>query len=906
MKVHILGPHGSHDVLLKRLLLSGEMAIRPTVVYNWLLVRNAIRGASGLETYAMGLSDLALPPFDAVVDILRAVPGEIAKQARKSADMAVELSAGRASDIAGVRLDRDEGDTEEAAAVSKAANDTLEDDAMGVLMDEGDKVEDEAEEGMAPTSEVTMENVGLMNCVSAPEAATAGAINALARAVQTLDVPRDTAPLNEFVGNGKHLMEGFWYLFLLGRGLTHFEGSINASATRHLMLQYSNRFQRDSGFVLILANQLQRHAVLRGVSMLVKNQRSEEFVEYANDPNLSAELEEAASDPNGPMARKVMRKILPLVAVASRPVPWGAVERGSCISKLLAMMRRYGPISLFLTMAPDDAHNPLGLRLSMSHVGQDSFPSLPGDFLETLRNRTGKLGTHVFTDALQLEDFLQKQAARNPASSSLLFDYTMRVVLNTLMGTPTAEQSKRTTYMHERRSGVVGTGIACFAVVEETGKGCHHLHCGLWVGAMPGLVSGAAIDAEVFGELQAALDAQFKAQLPRGVHVAEATRRALGRIPMYRAAWDDEMPPATETTPPPCQSCADEDEMGEAEGDGGRDDSETKLSTALQRRANICAAAKQWHKHCHTCHKLPNGECGCRLAMPAGHPVPRTRAVNVRQLPSISEEGVDAQESAKSEGEPRGKVEEEGGEQRKAAQAKVEGRFPSAEVHIPAEELSCAGAMPGTSWFLQCRKGCHPTGLNNKSVLHTGDLWLTVSDAQKEHSVKRREAIKEKAAMEQAAAEEGGDLGSEVPGKVGTAKAEGATPKRGLPRLVPKDPNSSLVLELQRPTVELSDWPALQDAAGKAQQLKGAELRSVWQDIYSSAPDDVRDELGQPEWAEVKTRLQAMTEEEMHRVVVAWADRLPCANASVTCFNQVLTSILQSQYSVGAARATHP
>ena len=438
-------------------------------------------GICGTFSYAVSLSNVSLPPLGSVVEMLRAVPAQIAREARRSTDMSVEQKAGRASDIAGVRLDKDEGDTEEAAAVAKAANEGLEDGGVGALMGKGEEDGDDGEVGLTPTKELTMENVGLMNCVSGVEAVTAGAINALAKATPTLEIPRDAAPLNEFTGNGKHLMEGFWYLFLMGRGLERFEGSINASATRHLMLQFTNRFQSDSGFVLVLANQLQRHTVLRSVSMLVKNEQSVEFVEYANDPQLRVELEEAASDVKGPMARKVMRKILPLVAIASRPVPWGAVECGSCIGKLLAMMRRYGPISLFLTMAPDDAHNPLGLRLSVAHSGEDRFPAVPDNFLEALRNRSGQVGTHVFTNALELEDFLQKQAARNPASSSLLFDHTMRIALNVLMGTPTADQAKRTTYMHERRPAPPcprpGTRTVPQIPLRLQARGVRHRHC---------------------------------------------------------------------------------------------------------------------------------------------------------------------------------------------------------------------------------------------------------------------------------------------------------------------------------------------------------------------------------------------------------------------------------------------
>ena len=121
-----------------------------------------------------------------------------------------------------------------------------------------------------------------------------------------------------------------------------------------------------------------------------------------------------------------------------------------------------------------------------------------------------------------------------------------------------------------------------------------------------------------------------------------------------------------------------------------------------------------------------------------------------------------------------------------------------------------------------------------------------------------------------------------------------------------KDQNSSLVLELERPTVGLSDWPALEHLVGNVKRLKDEELKSLWQDIYLNAPVDVRDELDQPEWAEVKARLQAMDEWEMRRVVAAWA-AVPCANASVTCFNQMLTSILQcntAPYVLGARESS--
>jgi hypothetical protein len=114
------------------------------------------------------------------------------------------------------------------------------------------------------------------------------------------------------------------------------------------------------------------------------------------------------------------------------------------------------------------------------------------------------------------------------------------------------------------------------------------------------------------------------------------------------------------------------------------------------------------------------------------------------------------------------------------------------------------------------------------------------------------------------------------------------------------------VLELERPTIRLSDWPALEQAVGEGEKLKPEKLKAVWDGIYSSAPVDVRTELDRLEWAEVKTRLEAMDEAEMRRVVAAWG-AVPCANASVTSFSQVLTSILQcntAPYVLGARESS--
>lgn len=61
--------------------------------------------------------------------------------------------------------------------------------------------------------------------------------------------------------------------------------------------------------------------------------RHEQIREIVNDPGFLGTLEAAAANPGSRAAKMVLKKVLPMVSLCSRPVPWGAVERGSCIAK---------------------------------------------------------------------------------------------------------------------------------------------------------------------------------------------------------------------------------------------------------------------------------------------------------------------------------------------------------------------------------------------------------------------------------------------------------------------------------------------------------------------------------------------------------------------------------------------
>jgi hypothetical protein len=84
-------------------------------------------------------------------------------------------------------------------------------------------------------------------------------------------VSRAPDPINEFAANAEILYNGFWPLFPLAAGLG--AGPLPPATTRHLLTQFHNVFASSHQLIYFLADQLQRHAVLRGVNRRVRSSR---------------------------------------------------------------------------------------------------------------------------------------------------------------------------------------------------------------------------------------------------------------------------------------------------------------------------------------------------------------------------------------------------------------------------------------------------------------------------------------------------------------------------------------------------------------------------------------------------------------------------------------------------------
>ena len=107
VKVVFMGPDGSRDVLAQRLMQSEQMKMRPTVVYNYLVLRNAIARArfpfSRQGNRPVLAEPAELPTMQEVVEVLRELEVDLLRDARFTSDLAVENHSHRPDGVGRVR-----------------------------------------------------------------------------------------------------------------------------------------------------------------------------------------------------------------------------------------------------------------------------------------------------------------------------------------------------------------------------------------------------------------------------------------------------------------------------------------------------------------------------------------------------------------------------------------------------------------------------------------------------------------------------------------------------------------------------------------------------------------------------------------------------------------------------------
>jgi hypothetical protein len=405
-----------------------------------------------------------------------------------------------------------------------------------------------------------------------------------------LQVPRNQDPVNEFTSNDELFYAAFPITFPLGHGLRK-PGSVPKNDALHMLRQHSRTVVKEPMVIFTLFNQDQRHSVVRSIAAKVRADSAsfDRFSTIVNAPNFQSRCDEAARNPNGTVAKQLLRDILPLVRVSGANVPFGPVERARAACDLYANCRRFGLPTFFFTLAPD-YRDPLTLRLGISRPIFSGFPYNDGkdvngnggyqDALHTWDINGRPCNTIYETEYKITTSHLQDIVRKNATAQAVVYMSMLKAVFEGLLGISMDEHIKKSIPLSSRRMGIFGRTRAASLSTECQGRGTLHGHCLSWVELTPQVLQRLA-GRETFSEqISSILDTMVISSLEITDHIT--------------SALNDKLPPVNVWRP-------------DHNFENDRDQDEYKKYIASNMKAT------QIHSHSDTCKKGSHGDKHCRL-----------------------------------------------------------------------------------------------------------------------------------------------------------------------------------------------------------------------------------------------------------------------------------------------------
>jgi len=392
-------------------------------------------------------------------------------------------------------------------------------------------------------------------------------------------------------------------------------GSLSETQRKHLYFQFTTAASNDPILHHFLANQERRHSVLRATNR-VQSASVEKFETLVNEPTFKERLEAARLDPKTADAKSLERQLSSLITQVGKLKPWGSHERSNIEPIMLAVKDRHGTPSIFYTVALDDVHGVLSLRLGFPSTQKNGFPSFAGETEEdhveemmiALRNG-GTLHLDSGKVAVLSEGKLQRLAVQNPTATSRAYHREVEVMKRVLFGIDAKQkrtvpifESKDTILSHtaEARAknmtgGIFGQAFAVVAVHENNVRKAFHEHGLVWTSLSPELLAKIADNGELFAHAADAIESQISGEVGLEVHVIRSLQKVVN----------------SKTT--------------RARFSATRDEAINFSETASAVKEGLAAAAMNDHGvHLFGCHAGFSGKYGCRFCEPAGHPVNTT------------------------------------------------------------------------------------------------------------------------------------------------------------------------------------------------------------------------------------------------------------------------------------------
>ena len=426
-----------------------------------------------------------------------------------------------------------------------------------------------------------------------------------------LHVMRDSDAVNSFTNNDVLFTGAFPDIFCLGVGAQ--KGSWSTKQMRHLLLQFDTRFSTCTPLVFLLFAQLRSHKAASIVAGDVKTKHDayESLGDFLLRPDCKQRIETAARLPNAPDSKIIKKTIMRNVVVRGVGIPWGPIARRQATSTLYSYVRHYGLPTVFVTIAPDDAHQPLCIRMTIPSRSNDEFPATRAsadELMESLKNcETTYLEIPITNGALA------KRITDNAVAAAEVYKRLLEATFSHLLGMPISSASIKRTPVR-RQQGVFGTATAAFAVTEAQGRGALHMHGAFWGAVPPNVLERISSHPTLLTTFVKCLESMFVAHLPVDYHVRDCVDTVNAHLhPQARGDLSVRLRIAN----PARMMCAAK--RRPAHFKPPRVIDPTAPNELCWEFCDHCIRhllAVNMHDHRDTCHKKPIGEKVCRLCRP--------------------------------------------------------------------------------------------------------------------------------------------------------------------------------------------------------------------------------------------------------------------------------------------------
>ena len=356
---------------------------------------------------------------------------------------------------------------------------------------------------------------------------------------------RERDPINEFEHGDTMIAKAFPDVFLFGTAYNNAGPNLRKYEVEHLLMQYTTNAASCSPLLFQLFEQRWRHDVISGMHANVTSD-PKGFEQFANEfvsEEFQTKLRDAKHNPSGPSAKYVMNKLVPVLTYAGRKSVFGALERNESAGQILALGRRFGCATSFLTFGIDDVNHPNAIRFALRSSNNRDFPAVVSNASRVEMERGLRLKGDEDEGYIPFhwnERF--KTMIGNPVGAAIAYKQVVHDIMTILIGIKPSNYSgdnNRTTKTQFTSSsepesiGINGTGWAFFGKSETTGSGSLHFHVVNWGGLAPELLESVADIPELCEKVASILNSTYCARVDRLDHVKDLTMKSMKKVEAF-------------------------------------------------------------------------------------------------------------------------------------------------------------------------------------------------------------------------------------------------------------------------------------------------------------------------------------------------------------------------------------